>query len=162
MLKNPSTYFAAQAEIDRVIGKEKVTVKHLSELKYINGVLRETLRLTPTAPAFARAVRPQNKDETVVGGKYEVPDQGILCLIRKIQSDPKVFGPDAAEFKPERMMDGNFEKLPKNSWKVSMFFAYEAQADSYLAIRNWSTSLHRATLCLAGSTLGLRVDSPKL
>ncbi len=121
MLLKPQTYFAAQEEIDRVIGKEKIQPKHLNSLKYINGVLRETLRLTPTAPAFTRGPRPENKEEkvTIGGGKYEIPrDEGIVCLLGKIQRDPKVFGDDADEFRPERMMDGEFEKLPKNAWKV--------------------------------------------
>ena len=122
MLKNPETLFAAQREVDTVIGKTKITVKHLQELKYINAVLRETLRLTPTAPAFVRAVRPENTEPhpTIGQGKYAIPPgQGIVCLLGKIQKDPKIFGDDANEFKPERMLDANFEKLPKNAWKVS-------------------------------------------
>lgn len=89
-------------------------------------MLRETLRLTPTAPAFSRAIRPENTEDPVYIGakdpdskhKYEIPrGKSIVCLIGKIMQDPKVFGEDAAEFKPERMLDENFEKLPKNAWK---------------------------------------------
>jgi cytochrome P450 / NADPH-cytochrome P450 reductase len=123
LLKNPETLFAAQREVDTVIGKERITVKHLQKLKYINAVLRETLRLTPTAPAFFRTVRPENKDPhpTIGNGKYEIPqDSGALCLLSKIQRDPKVYGEDANEFNPERMLDESFEKLPKNAWKVSL------------------------------------------
>ncbi|KAH8646639.1 fatty acid hydroxylase [Xylariales sp. PMI_506] len=120
MLKNPATYFKAQKEVDDVVGKEKITAKHLRDLHYINGLLRETLRLYPTAPGFSRAVRPENKEEkvTIGGGKYEIPrDTGIMCFLSKIQRDPKIWGDDAEEFKPERMMDGEFEKIPKNAWK---------------------------------------------
>lgn len=95
MLLNPSTFFAAQQEVDQVVGKEKIQVKHLNQLKYIDAVLKETLRLTPTAPAFARGVRPENKEEHVTIGEdnYEIP-RGVLaiCLIGKIQKDPKVWG----------------------------------------------------------------------
>jgi cytochrome P450/NADPH-cytochrome P450 reductase len=109
-----------------VVGNSKLEPKHVNELKYINAVLRETLRLTPTAPAFSRAIRPENTEETVYIGakdpdskhKYEIPrGKSIVCLIGKIMQDPKVFGEDAEEFKPERMLDENFEKLPKNAWK---------------------------------------------
>ena len=120
LLKNPSTYFKAQQEVDRVIGNERVLPKHLNQLKYVNAVLRETLRLTPTAPGFGRAVRPENKEETptIGNGRYAIPrEKSILCLVGKIQRDPKVWGDDAAEFRPERMLDDQFEKLPKNAWK---------------------------------------------
>jgi cytochrome P450 / NADPH-cytochrome P450 reductase len=119
MLKNPATYFAAQQEIDRVIGRSRIEPKHLNDLKYINAVLRETLRLTPTAPAITRGFRPGKYEKDSKIGDYTLAeDVAVVCLISKIQKDPAVFGEDAAEFKPERMLDGNFEKLPKNAWKV--------------------------------------------
>ena len=34
-----------------------------------------------------------------------------------MQNDPKVWGEDADQFKPDRMLDGKFEALPKNAWK---------------------------------------------
>ncbi|KAF2100345.1 NADPH-cytochrome P450 reductase-like protein [Rhizodiscina lignyota] len=154
MLKNPSTYFAAQQEVDRVIGKGKVEVKHLNQLKYINALLRETLRLTPTAPAITRSVRPENKEEipTVGGGKWAVPRDGaVICLLGKIQRDPKVWGDDAEEFKPERMIDEKFEKIPKNAWKpfgtglracIGRAFAWqEAVLAVALILQNFDLSL---------------------
>ncbi|KUI71998.1 hypothetical protein VM1G_07646 [Cytospora mali] len=126
LLTHPKAYFAAQAEVDRIVGHSKLEPKHVNELKYINAVLRETLRLTPTAPAFSRAIRPENTEEPVYIGakapgstkKYAIPrGKSVVCLIGKIMQDPKIYGDDAAEFKPERMLDENFEKLPKNAWK---------------------------------------------
>lgn len=126
LLKNPKAYFAAQAEVDRVIGQACIESKHINKLKYVNAVLRETLRLTPTAPGFMRAVRPENTDEAVYIGaknpestkKYAIPrGQPVLCLLSKIQTDPKVYGGDAGEFRPERMLDEYFEELPQNAWK---------------------------------------------
>lgn len=131
LLKNPKTYFAAQSEVDRVLGRHgaKLTARHLNELKYLHAVLRETLRLTPTAPAFSRAVRPENTEETVyIGGKQPGPDgtrkkyaiprgQSVACLLSKIHTDPTVWGPDAHEFRPERMRDEAMATLPKNAWK---------------------------------------------
>jgi cytochrome P450/NADPH-cytochrome P450 reductase len=38
MLKNPKAYERAQAEVDEVIGKESITVEHLSKLPYLNAV----------------------------------------------------------------------------------------------------------------------------
>ncbi|KAF7323877.1 hypothetical protein MKEN_00609100 [Mycena kentingensis (nom. inval.)] len=123
MLLNPRTYFEARKEVDRVVGTSRLTVAHLRDLKYLNQVLRETLRLHPTAPAFRRGVRPDNKEEVVTitdrhGKHYEIPrGVSVLMLITKAQRDPLVWGPDCNEFVPERMSDANFEKLPKHAWK---------------------------------------------
>ena len=120
LLKNPATYFAARDEVDKVLGRGKMTVEHLKDLHYINAVLRETLRLSPTAPAFARSIRNDNPNdvEPLLGGKYAIRrDDKVLCLITKAQRDPKVYGEDANEFKPERMLEDNFQRLPKGAWK---------------------------------------------
>lgn len=123
MLKHPATYFKAQQEVDRVVGKGKLTIDHLKNLKYINAILRETLRLTPTAPAFTRCVRDENMEDPPTLGKGEYvlkKDWVIFCLVGKIQRDPKVYGEDANGFRPERMLDEEFEKLPKAAWKVRL------------------------------------------
>ncbi|KAF2662100.1 NADPH--cytochrome P450 reductase-like protein [Lophiostoma macrostomum CBS 122681] len=120
ILKNPATYFKAQQEVDTVIGKGKVTTEQLKTLQYINAILRETLRLNPTAPAFTRSVREENQDfpGTLGNNEYEFKREWTaLCLLGRIQRDPKVYGDDANEFIPERMLDENFDKLPKSAWK---------------------------------------------
>lgn len=120
LLKNPAAYFKAQQEVDTVLGRGKMTPEHLKDLRYIDAVLRETLRLTPTAPAFSRSIRSNNTKETeeLLGGKYAIRrDDKVLCLIGKAQRDPKVYGDNANEFKPERMLEDNFQRLPKGAWK---------------------------------------------
>lgn len=61
------------------------------------------------------------KEDTIIGGKYPVnKGQTITCLLSRSHLDPAVFGDDAEEFKPERMLDGNFERLNSefpNCWK---------------------------------------------
>lgn len=121
LLKNPSAYKKAQEEVDTVIGRRKITVEDLSKLPYINAVMRETLRLKSTAPVFAVHAHPEKNKEapvTLGNGKYVLNEnEPIAIILSKLHRDPKVYGPDADEFKPERMLDENFEKLPKNAWK---------------------------------------------
>lgn len=121
LLKNPVAYKKAQEEVDTVIGRRKITVEDLSKLPYINAIMRETLRLRPTAPLIAVHAHPtKNKEEPVVlgNGKYVLnKDEPIAIILSKLHRDPEVYGPDADEFKPERMLDENFNKLPKNAWK---------------------------------------------
>ncbi|KAK1543827.1 bifunctional P-450/NADPH-P450 reductase [Colletotrichum paranaense] len=117
LLRQPAAYRKAQQEVDDVIGQAPITIDHLSKLPYLNAVLRETLRLCATIPAFAV----EAKEDTLIGGKYPVKKgESIACLLGKSQLDPIVYGDDAGEFKPERMLDENFERTQKefpNSWK---------------------------------------------
>ncbi|KAF2866675.1 cytochrome P450 [Massariosphaeria phaeospora] len=117
LLKNPSAYDKAQQEVDDVIGNGPITADQLSKLPYINAVLREALRLSPTAPSIAL----QAKEDTVLGGKYAINKGELLVtVLAKIHRDPTVYGEDSEEFRPERMLDEEFEKRSKefpNSWK---------------------------------------------
>lgn len=96
-------------------------MEHISKLKYINAVLRETLRLYPSAPSFSVHAKPGVEEHpTLGGGKWAIgKDDLIVAFLPKLQRDPKVYGEDAGEFRPERMLDEEFEKLPKCSWKVN-------------------------------------------
>ncbi|KAL2688993.1 hypothetical protein Neosp_003043 [[Neocosmospora] mangrovei] len=117
LLTHPDAYQLAQKEVDQVVGKGPIQVGHLSKLPYLNGVLRETLRINATIPLFTV----EAFEDTLLGGKYPVKaGETILNLLAKSQLDPTVFGDDANEFKPERMFDENFARLNKefpNSWK---------------------------------------------
>ncbi|KAF2176744.1 NADPH-cytochrome P450 reductase-like protein [Zopfia rhizophila CBS 207.26] len=117
LLKNPSAYYKVQQEVDEVIGKSPLTVEHLSKLPYLNAVLRETLRLTPTAPSIGL----QAKEDTIIGGKYPISKgTPMIALLAQLHRDPLVYGEDAGEFRPERMLDEEFDRLNKefpNCWK---------------------------------------------
>lgn len=56
-------------------------------------------------------------EDTLLAGKYPVyKGEFINLLLTKSHLDPAVFE-DPLAFKPERMLDENFNKLPKNAWK---------------------------------------------
>lgn len=114
LLKHPETLQRAQQEVDDVAGTSPLTVEHLAKLPYINAVMRETLRLQPTAPAFGvTAVK-----DDIIGGKYRVrADEVIFGNLIVVQSDESVYGADAGSFNPERMLEENFKRLPPGAWK---------------------------------------------
>jgi len=116
LLKNPDTFRKAQREVDEVIGTEPVRYEHLNKLPYLNAVLRESSRLQPTAPGMA--VKPLSPDGEVVGGKYHLTAKDrIIAIFPRVHRDPEVYGDDAEAFRPERMLDEEFEKLAPNAWK---------------------------------------------
>ena len=117
LLDNPATYARAQQEVDEVVGTGPITVDQLARLPYLNAVLRESLRLSPTVPSIALAA----KEDTVLGGKYYIKaSTPIVALFAAVHRDPSVYGSDADDFRPERMLDGEFERRNRqfpNSWK---------------------------------------------
>ncbi|KAI1458582.1 bifunctional P-450:NADPH-P450 reductase [Annulohypoxylon moriforme] len=113
LLVNPDKYRKVQQEVDEVVGKGPITVQHMTKLPYISAVIREALRLDSPIPVFA--VCPI--EDTLVGGRYLVrKDEFIQCLLSPLHNDPAVYD-DPHVFKPERMLDENFNKLPSNAWK---------------------------------------------
>ncbi|PSR82537.1 cytochrome P450 [Coniella lustricola] len=117
LLKHPEVYSKAQKEVDSVVGTGPISVEHVSKLQYIQAILRETLRLTPTIASFTVSAR---KNE-IIGGKYAVtPDDALMLLVAKSQVDPSIFGETAQEFQPERLLEDNFNRLNRefpNAWK---------------------------------------------
>ncbi|KAL7789003.1 cytochrome P450 [Trichoderma ceciliae] len=117
ILKNPSAYRKIQEEVDEVLGRGPVKVEQVSKLVYIQAVLRETLRVSSAIPAFSV----EALEDTLIGGKYLVhKGEPITCILAKSHLDPLVYGEDANDFKPERMLESEFARLNKefpNCWK---------------------------------------------
>ena len=115
LCKNPQVLAKARAEVDAALGDEMPRLEHLAKLRYIEQILMETLRIWPTAPAFA--LRPL-ADTTIAGGKYAVSRRDtLMVLIPMLHRDPKVWGDDVEAFRPERFAPETMEKLPPNAWK---------------------------------------------
>ena len=115
LLKNPSEAQAIRDEVDTICGDGPVKFEHLNKLEYIDAALKETLRLKSTAPAFTVSAK---ADTELLDGKYEV-EKGdpIVVVLDALHRDPLVWGNDAEEFKPRRMLNGGFNGLPADAWK---------------------------------------------
>jgi len=114
LVKNPAVLAQARAEVDAVLGDEFPRVEHVGKLRYIEQLLMESLRIWPTAPAFA--LRPH--EDTVIGGRWAVRRRDtVMVLTPTLHRDPKVWGDDAEAFRPERFAPEAAEKLPPNAWK---------------------------------------------
>ncbi|KAI0522059.1 cytochrome P450 [Xylaria bambusicola] len=115
LLQNPEVVTKARQELDAVIGDGDFQYEHLEQLKYIEGVMRESLRLSFAAPGFNIEPIPKKDDKSPVllgGGKYQIAhNQAVIIVLAGVNRDPEVFEEPLA-FKPERMMGESFEKLP--------------------------------------------------
>ncbi|KAI1271749.1 cytochrome P450 [Xylaria sp. FL0933] len=116
LLQNPEVVTKARQELDTVIGAGEFQYEHLSQLPYIEGVMRESLRLSFAAPGFNIEPIPKKKDDKspvlLGGGKYQIAhNQAVIIVLAGVNRDPTVFEEPLA-FRPERMMGESFDKLP--------------------------------------------------
>lgn len=106
LTKHPEVLARAQVEVDALWGDTDApdpSYADVGRLTYIRQVLNESLRLWPTAPAFA--VEPI--EDTVIGGTHAVrAGETLLVLTPALHRDPawgenvELFDPD--RFAPER------------------------------------------------------------
>jgi cytochrome P450 / NADPH-cytochrome P450 reductase len=126
LVSNPEVLKTAQEKVDPVLGRDRMTVEHVTKIPYISAIIREILRLHPIAPSFTvTSLSEDPTDYPMHVGKqnYRVERGDKFNLnLNQIQRDPTVYGADADDFKPERMLDENFKKLPRNAWKVSQIY----------------------------------------
>ncbi|MFE1859034.1 cytochrome P450 [Streptomyces anandii] len=100
LARHPEVAARARAEVDRVWGgTEAPAYEQVAKARYVRRVLDESLRLWPTAPAFAReAVR-----DTVLGGEHPMRRGAwALVLTPMLHRDPEAWGPDTERFDPDR------------------------------------------------------------
>jgi cytochrome P450/NADPH-cytochrome P450 reductase len=117
LLHHPEVLKKAYEEVDRVLGQDldvMPTFEQVNQLRYVSQILKETLRLWPTAPAFA--LYPY--EETVIGGKYRVgPENELAVIIPMLHRDPVVWGENAEDFDPDRFSPELEPRIPANAYK---------------------------------------------
>lgn len=113
LAQNPGVLEAARAEVDEVWGTGTPTFEQIPKLRLVRRVLDETLRLWPTAPAFAREAR----EDTVIGGVHEMKKgDWAFVLIPGLHRDP-VWGNDPESFDPDRFLSANVRSRPGHVYK---------------------------------------------
>jgi cytochrome P450/NADPH-cytochrome P450 reductase len=114
LLNNPDKMRKAREQVDQVLRNETPRFEHLKQLDYIDHVLKESLRLWPTAPLFGLYAY----EDTVIGNKYEIrKEDSVLVLLPSLHRSSSVWKGDVEAFEPERFEADNANKLPPNAYK---------------------------------------------
>jgi cytochrome P450 / NADPH-cytochrome P450 reductase len=117
LLNHPDVLARASAEVDRVlglVGGALPTFTQVNQLGYVSQVLKESLRMWPTAPTFA--VSPYK--DTLIGGQYEMKRQyHIVVLTPMLHRDATVWGAQAEVFNPDHFTREAEGARPANAYK---------------------------------------------
>ena len=102
ILVHPEIQTRAHSELDKVVGRARPpTFADLPSLPYIRALVKETLRWARIAPF---GVPHRSTADDWYEGVF-IP-KGTVCLpnLHVINSDPGIFGEDAARFNPDRYL----------------------------------------------------------
>ena len=110
---NPEAQERLHEEVDYICPdpEEPPTYEQLSQLKYTEAVVKETLRLYPVASAVVTRVCAET---TTLGGYTVEKGTVIKADLLTLHRDKQLWGPDADLFRPERWLDG--AEAPPNAY----------------------------------------------
>lgn len=117
LLNNPHVLQKAYEEVDRVLGRDvnaKPSASQVNRLVYIGQILKESLRLWPTAPAFG--LYPLQNE--IIGEKYKLRKRTfVTVLTAMLHRDKSVWGPQAEVFNPDNFAPEREAKMPPHAFK---------------------------------------------
>ncbi|CAK1550980.1 unnamed protein product [Leptosia nina] len=109
LAKYPKVQEKLYQEIMEVLGDPSRTLvkEDLQNLKYLERVIKESLRLFPPVPIISREAEEEIQLHRFLASGTRVPAHaGIIILVWGIGRDPEQWGPDADCFDPDRFLPG--------------------------------------------------------
>jgi len=102
----PEAQKRVDSELEEVFGKSDrpASLEDLKKLKYLECVIKESLRLFPPVPLFARNLT----EDCEVGGYKIVQGSQAIIIPYALHRDPRYF-PNPEEFQPERFFLENLQ-----------------------------------------------------
>nr|GEV20026.1 cytochrome P450 CYP82D47-like [Tanacetum cinerariifolium] len=108
LLNNPHALMKAQEELDNIVGRDrKVNESDITNLVYLQAIVKETLRLYPAGRLGGTR---EFSEDCIVAGYHVPKGTWLITNLYKLQQDPKIW-PNSSEFRPERFVDGNHKHV---------------------------------------------------
>ncbi|KAL0332664.1 UNVERIFIED_CONTAM: cytochrome [Sesamum calycinum] len=102
LLNNCRVLEKAQEELDKHVGRERrVQDSDISNLVYLNAIIKETLRLYPAGPIGGTR---EFTEDSHIGGYHVPKGTWLIVNLWKLHRDPNVWPDDPLEFRPERFL----------------------------------------------------------
>ncbi|XP_062102815.1 xanthotoxin 5-hydroxylase CYP82C4-like [Humulus lupulus] len=119
LLNNPSVLKKAQEELDDHVGKERwVQESDINNLKFLQAIVKETLRLYPPG-----TIRPREAiEDCYVRGHHVPAGTRLIINIWKLQRDSYMWS-DPLEFRPEKFMTTNADMSYRDQYFEFMPFS---------------------------------------
>ncbi|WIA09641.1 hypothetical protein OEZ85_009029 [Tetradesmus obliquus] len=114
LCQHPQVERRLAAEVAAVLGSSsQPSYQQLSEMRYLNAVLKESLRVRPPVGLLAR----WGPEGSSLAG-YDTSSKVLLVSPYVQHMDTQVWGPDAADFRPERWLEegGPAQRVPPYSY----------------------------------------------
>ncbi|KAJ6363343.1 hypothetical protein OIU78_003505 [Salix suchowensis] len=141
LINNPRAFKKLRDEINTVVGPDRlVKESDVPNLPYLKAVMRETLRLHPSAPLIIR----ECAEDCKVNGSYIKAKTRVLVNVYAVMRDPESWAnPD--EFMPERFLESSDEKIGEHQME------YKGQNISVPSVREWKEGMPWCIACYDGN-----------
>lgn len=107
LVRNPRVMKKLQAEIESVVGNSKIVEEeHLPKFKYMDLIIKESMRLHPVAPLLV----PRESMEDIEINGYHIPKKSRIIINNwGLGRDPQIWSENVDEFLPERFLGTNID-----------------------------------------------------
>ena len=165
LLRHPAVLAQCYAEVDRVLpGDVRPDYAQVAKLEVIERILKEALRLWPTAPAFSLAPF----EDTEVGGYLLKKDRPVNVFAPGVHRNPKVWD-DPDSFDIDRWLPENEAKHHPHAYKPfgngeracigRQFAMVEAKIAMAMLLRAFSISDPHSYRLRIKETLSIKPDA---
>ena len=109
LMKHERVQERIRKEVSEICGDEGLDYEKLGRFRYLEAVLKESLRLYPSVPLDLKFVA---NSDTLPDGTHVPRGAALIYVSYAMGRSQEIWGPDASEFCPERWLEMEQVKSP--------------------------------------------------